>query len=149
MKRFAVLFFVFLLGAVSILSAEEPKIDYNIKKMLDQNDVKYSINSDCDFKLPFTDGNNVIVNSNLSTYKDLTVREIWVSLGDVGERGNKLMFKMLRANYNMKIGAYSLASVDGDIYAIYTVRLPANASWKELWSAILFCSDIKLPDEDE
>ena len=147
MKRFAVLFFVLLLGAVSILSAEEPKIDYNIKKMLDQNDVKYSINSDCDFRLPFSDGNDVVINSNLSTYKDLTVREIWVVLGDVGSQGNDLMYRMLTANYKMKIGAYSLTSYNDKEYAIYTVRLPANASWKELWSAVIFCSDMKLPEE--
>ncbi len=147
MKKFAVLFFVFLSGIVSTLFAEEPKIDYNIKKLFDQNDVKYSITSGCDFNLPFTDGNNVIVNSNLSNYKDLTVREIWVVFGDVGKQGNDLMYRMLTANYKMKIGAYSLASYDDKVYAIYTVRLPANASWKELWSAILFCSDIKLPEE--
>ena len=49
MKKFAVLFFVFLSGIVSTLFAEEPKIDYNIKKLFDQNDVKYSITSGCDF----------------------------------------------------------------------------------------------------
>lgn len=131
---------------VVVLNAGE--VDLSIKQMFDRNDVKYSINSDNDFRLPFKDSNDVIVNSNLSTWKDLTVRKVWVILGEVGKKGNTLMYNMLIENYKRRIGAYSMVVQNDKVYAIYTITLPANVSWDELWSAILFCSNQTLPDEN-
>lgn len=139
---------IFLLAIMLCKSLIAGEVDHTVKAMFDRNDVKYTIDSDNDFQVPFRDGNTVVVNSNLSTYRDLTVREIWVVLGEVGEKGSSLMYNMLTENHKRKIGSYSMVVQQGKIYGIYTVRLAAKASWNELWSAILFCSDINLPDGD-
>ena len=133
-----------VLAFVTVLNAGE--VDQNIKRMFDLNDVKYTINSDNDFQLPFKDGNNVIVTSSVEDYRELTVREIWAILDEVGKRNKTLLYSMLIENFKKKIGAYSLVSRNDKIYAIYRVTLPAKASWDELWSAILFCANQKLPE---
>ena len=138
----------FVAAVLLIAGVGAAEVDTRIKRMLDQNEIQYTINSDMDFRIPFEDGNTVIVNSNVSTYKDIVVREVWVVFGEIGKRSTSLMYKMLLDSNLNKLGAYSIAESDGSVYGLYTIKLSADASWKELWSAILFCASIELPDED-
>ena len=142
MKFITGCFLAFVLAVV--LNAGE--VDQEIKRMLDQNNMKYTIDSDNDFRLPFSDGNTVIVNSNVESYQKLSIREIRVILEEIGSKNNLLLYKMLQENFKRKIGAYSLTVSNDKVYAIYRITLPSNASWNELYSAILYCSNMKLPD---
>jgi hypothetical protein len=139
---------VFFLTVIFCSGLMAGEADRNIKRMFDQNDVKYSINSGGDFQLKFTDGNTVIISSDTETYKEITIREIRVIVGGSGKNKTDLLYKMLRENSNTKIGAYSIREHRGKNFVIYSVKISSKASWDELWGAVLFCSDMELPTED-
>lgn len=141
MRRTLILIAALLSSAVFAAEPAKPAIeaDAQIKKQLDELDYEYEIDKDGDFKLTFeVEGKDkrsqlVFVRTPVETYGEHRVREIW----SPGYKGSKefpaaVATRLLEATYLSKLGAWAK---DGE-YAIFVVKLRADASTKELDDAI-------------
>ena len=110
---------------------EQPKADSRVRKALEQASLKYTIDSDGDFKLSFSLNDDrthlVFINSNTEVYDNMEVREIW-ACGAVSEDGfsRQKLESLLKMNQKYKMGSWSLTP-DGE-RAIFTVVVSARAN---------------------
>lgn len=142
MRRISILFAALLstaaIAAEPAKPANEP--DPRVKKQLEELDYEYEIDTDGDYQLTFAvEGKDkrsqlVFVRSPVQTFGEHTVREIW----SPGYKSKDKDFpaevanRLLVATHASKLGAWAKQ----DEYAVFVVKLRADASTKELDDAI-------------
>lgn len=135
------LFALLLCAAVPALAQDAAKADPAVGRLLDQLEYEYEVDEDGDYRLVFevdgaTDKRSqlVYVRSPVETYGTLRIREIWAPgykaagkdfPADVANR-------LLAATQDNKIGAWAKQ----DEYAVFVVKLPADAAAQALEDAI-------------
>lgn len=144
MLRFGVLFAIacVCLGLVQSPGAqigdEEPKYDERVRKILKDEDIRYTIDSDGDFKVIFEmQGDRTqmaFIRSTTEVYQNLEIREIW-SFGYESETDvfpAEVASKLLEDTFIKKLGAWGKAGKR----ALYVVRISANADAETLMNAL-------------
>lgn len=148
MRAFAVSM-VLCLAASSVVNAAEPATpaksgksgDPAVKRLLDELKYKYDVDEEGDFRLTFgldekDEGRSqlVFVRSPVETYGSHRVREIWSpayqASGD--EFPVKVANRLLEATQESKLGAWAKQGR----YAVFVVKLPADAKAAELDDAV-------------
>jgi hypothetical protein len=119
-------------------AAAEDNVDKKLRKILDRSKISYEVDADGDFKVTYNVGGGrtqlAFVRSKTFGYGDLRIREIL----SIGYRADGDTFpadvanRMLEHNNDAKMGAWAK---QGNL-AIFTTKVPADASPKELVSAI-------------
>lgn len=142
MRRTVILLATFLSAAVIAAEPAKPAAepDSQIKKQLEELEYKYEIDTDGDYQLTFAvEGKDkrsqlVFVRSPVQTFGQHRVREIW----SPGYKSKDKDFpaavanRLLEATQISKLGAWAKQ----DEYAVFVVKLRADASTKELDDAI-------------
>ncbi len=149
MKKSLLLLLAAMLGALFInLHAADPQLDTSIKKMLDRNDIKYTIDDELDFNIKYKDGNLVFINSNTEKYLDARFRDVWTILRSDVTVSKDLLLKLMLDNRKMKIGAFALYRRSNGNYNInFIVHVPADADWNTLQAAMEMCADISVGED--
>jgi len=134
----AVALFVWLPVWASAAEDEAPKADQRVRKALDELELKYTIDSDGDFRVLFDMGEGrsqlAIIRSSTSKYRNLEVREIW----SVGYKSEGKQFPQEVANalledtFPKKLGAWAKL----DDLAVFVVKFPADADNETLLSCL-------------
>ena len=138
---------VCLLAASIVLPAfaaepakDAPKPDAGLKRQFEELGYEYEVDEDGDYKLVFSLDENdkrsqvVFVRSPVETFGAHRIREIWSpgykAAGDKfpADVANRL----LEASQDIKMGGW----VKQNNYAVFVVKIPADASTKELDDAI-------------
>lgn len=130
------------LGQVGNVKA---KPDPRIKAILEDEDIKYSIDKDGDFRVVFDVDNGrsqlAFIRSQTSRYDDLEIREIL----SVAYRSENAQFPaevsgaLLEDSYDKKLGAWGK---QGDV-AVFVVRIAADADTvRSALKATLYSADI-------
>ena len=115
--------------------------DPGVKRLLDELKYKYDVDEEGDYRLTFglddkEDGRSqlVFVRSPVETYGSHRVREIWspgyLASGDAFPE--KVANRLLEATQESKLGAWAKQGR----YAVFVVKLPADAKADELDDAV-------------
>lgn len=131
--------------------------DSRVKKMFDSMNVKYTINSSGNFVVSYTMENNpershgVFVVSSTETYKGSEIREIWSVAAVLPSYPDEYTVKeMFETNSTIKVGAWAMEETDeGEVWVIYTVKVLANMSAKDLTNLVYFVAEICDEFEEE
>lgn len=115
--------------------------DPRVRAQLDELKYEYEVDEDGDYKLVFNMGGStdkrsqlVYVRSPIESYGVLSVREIW----SPGFKSSSKEFpagvanRLLAANHQNKLGSWAKQ----DEYAVFVIRIPADATTKQLDAAI-------------
>ena len=118
------------------------KGDPRIRTILDEEDIKYEIDSDGDYKiiLGLEDDRSqvVFINSNTETFADVEIREVWsIGLKGSGQLSAEMANELLRRNQQYKVGGWSIAQSDEQILALFKIVISAEANKSELISVLL------------
>ena len=109
------------------------KADKRVQRALDSAELKYSIDSDGDFKVSWGLGDDrshlTFVNSNTMTLGEFELREIWAVGFTTDEVSDHQMRRLLELNSQYKIGSWSIKKMrSGKTWAIFTATVAANCS---------------------
>lgn len=112
---------------------EFEKADKRVKRALDAAELKYSIDSDGDYKVSWglkADRSHVtFVNSNTMTLGEFELREVWAVGFTADDVTDHQMRRLLELNSQYKIGAWSLKKMrNGKYWAIFTATVAADCS---------------------
>ena len=116
--------------------------DTRIKKLLDTLELKYSINSDGDFKLVFEMENGrsqqVFINSNTDEIDDFEVREVWsVAYLSQGYLDIDTANTLLMENSQYKVGSWSLIDSENNTYLVtFSIKLAADCDPNSLLQSL-------------
>lgn len=121
-------------------AAAKAKADPQLKRQFDELKYEYEIDEDGDYKLVFEVDDKdkrsqlVFVRSPVESYGRHRVREVWSPgyKSATHEFPVKVANRLLEASQDSKLGAW----VKQDDYAVFVVKLPADASTAELDDAI-------------
>lgn len=140
--RKTVLIIAIALVAVSAASAQ----DARVKKALDSLGVKYEVNDSGNYKVVYQMENDpdrsqlALVVSKTNTYKSTEIREIW-SIAAVLDYypDQELIERLFTTNSNSKLGAWAIeVTDDGQVWIIYTAKVQASITAKQLTEVIYF-----------
>lgn len=134
--RHTLILFAALLSPAVIAAEPDP----GIKKQLEELGYEYEIDTDGDYQLTFAvDGKDkrsqlVFVRSPVQTFGEHKVREIWSSgyKSQAKDFPAEVANRLLVATNVSKLGAWAKQ----DEYAVFVIKLRANASTRELDDAI-------------
>lgn len=146
MRVFALTMLLFVSASPALSAAETPAAaaterDPSVAKLLDQLGYKYEVDSEGDYRLTFgmdedEDGRSqiVFVRSPVETYGSHKVREVWSPgyLSDTDEFPANVANRLLAATQDSKLGAWAKQGR----YAVFVVKLPADAGADELDDAV-------------
>ena len=119
-----------------------PSGDQRVKKALDELELKYTIDSDGDFKLTFEfeDGRSQLcfINSNTETFKNLEIREVWApGYKSDGPFSATVANKLLEDSFKKKLGAWqTMTSDDGTYLAVFAAKIDAACDAPSLHACI-------------
>jgi hypothetical protein len=121
--------------------------DVRVKRLLDQTELKYEIDSDGDFKLinSFDNGRTQIlfVNSNTERFLNMEIREVW-SVGYISPTGvipSTVALDLLRANSKIKLGAWQITKMGGKDVAVFAAKIAADTDVKTLLGTMQLVSE--------
>lgn len=140
--RLIFLLFALLLVPAAAFSADDkaPTPDPLIGKQLDKLGYKYELDEEGDYKLTFglDDDRSQLgfVISRTETYGKYRIREIWSPAYRAKDDAlpGKIANRLLEDSQNNKLGAW----VRQGNYAVFVVKIPADASAKELDDALTY-----------
>lgn len=131
-----------LLGALLVLAAPATAQDRTVAAALDREGITYEVDGDGDYKIiwGFTDDDRtqlVFVTSATESVDLLAVREVLAPVA-ISPKPFDLatLTTLMRANSELKLGAYRLVQGDGSQGIWFAVHLPASANDSQLRSAI-------------
>lgn len=146
--RLAVALFVVLSTVPGVVpaSAAEPseaamaKADPQLKRQFDQLKYEYEVDEDGDYKLLFAVDDDdkrsqiVFVRSPVESYGEHRVREVWSPAykSPTPDFPARIANRLLEASQDSKLGAW----VKQDDYAMFVIKISADASTQELDDAI-------------
>lgn len=111
--------------------------DQRIKKLLDQTDMKYTIDKDGDFRFLFELPNNrvqvVFINSKTEKYSGFEIREIW-SAGYQSDTqfSPAIANRLLVNNFETKLGAWQTTRLNNKNVAVFTAKVDAVMTVQQL-----------------
>jgi hypothetical protein len=111
--------------------------DMRVKRVLDQTDLKYTIDKDGDFRfvfdLPGDRVQVVFINSKTEKYGNFEIREIW-SAGYQSDSpfSAAIANRMLVNNFETKLGAWQTARLNGKNVAVFTAKVDASLNATQL-----------------
>lgn len=113
------------------------KGDSRVGAILDAEDMKYEIDDDGDYKLIFGLENDrtqlVFINSQTDTFAGVEIREVWsVGLKGSGQLSATVANELLERNAKYKVGGWQVINKDGQVLALFTIVLSADADQSEL-----------------
>lgn len=146
MRVFALTMLLFVsaspaVNAAGPAAAATVERDPGVAKLLDQLGYKYEVDSEGDYRLTFgmdedEDGRSqmVFVRSPVETYGSHKVREVWSPgyLSDADAFPADVANRLLTATQDSKLGAWAKQGR----YAVFVVKLPADAGADELDDAV-------------
>ncbi len=142
MKRAALIGAILTLIVASQLFAGSP--DQRIKKILDEAELKYTIDDDGDFKmvLDMENGRSQLcyINSNVQDFQSMQIREIWSpGFKSEGPLPAAVANRLLEESHNKKIGAWEtwVGSNGKTRMAVFTIKVDADCSPANLLIAVL------------
>lgn len=118
-----------------------PTGDARVKRALDTTSLKYTVDSDGDYRLNMDVGDDrtqiVFINSNTETYADFEIREIW----SVGYQSSNLFSatianKLLLNNELTKLGAWQIKTLNGKYTAVFCAKVSATLTGTELQNVL-------------
>lgn len=134
-----------MLAAVPASAAEPSqaaaaKADPQLKRQFDQLKYEYEVDEDGDYKLLFAVDDQdkrsqiVFVRSPVESYGEHRVREVWSPgyKSPTPQFSAKVANRLLEASQDSKLGAW----VKQDDYAVFVIKISADASAEELDDAI-------------
>ncbi|MEO0079461.1 MAG: hypothetical protein ABIK44_02130 [candidate division WOR-3 bacterium] len=116
--------------------------DHRVKKALDELGLKYTIDSDGDFKLTFEfeDGRSQLcfINSGTETFKLFEIREVWAPAYKTdGPFTATVANKLLEDSFKKKLGAWqTMVGSDGSHLAVFAAKIDANCDAQSLHACI-------------
>ncbi|MCS7189289.1 MAG: hypothetical protein RMJ66_05960 [Bacteroidia bacterium] len=126
------LYFVYLIGLITVgkgfLSAQNPKI----KSLLDKAGLKYSVDSDGDFKLVFQDEDDkrsqlIFIMSAMETMGEEAIVEIWSPAYRRPEISSEVLLKLLQNSTNRKIGSWEVHKTSENLVAVFKAKIPLSS----------------------
>jgi len=130
------------LQAYSQLGSPPPVAsDSRVKRALDEAGLKYTVDSDGDFKLIFDIENDrtqiVWVNSKTYKYGEFEIREVWsVAYASDSLFNSTVANRLLKDNEDRKLGAWQTKRLNGKYAAVFAAKVAASMSSDQLASAI-------------
>lgn len=119
----------------------------SVARALDSVGLKYSKGSDGKFKVSWTIKGGprthmTVINAKSSNYCGVETRDVW-AIGFSAETidSNNLQ-ALLELNATYKLGAWEVHKNDGKMFAIFTIRMPANASGAALRAASIYAAEV-------
>jgi hypothetical protein len=119
-----------------------PQGDPRVKRLLDALELKYSVDSDGDFKIivEFDDGRSQVayINSSTQFINDFELRELWsvayVSEGYLDiDTANTLLMK----NHEMKLGSWRLIPAGNNTFLVtFCIQIAANSDPNSLGQSL-------------
>ena len=148
LRNFLVAIAFIAVSAVSVFA--EDVADPRVKKALDSLGIKYTVNDSKNYKVVYKMESDpdrsqlVFVVSKTSTYKNLEVREIWTIAAVLDAYPDEETIQRLYTmNSTTKIGAWAMEiNDDGEVWVIYTAKVLAAMSPKELTDIIYFVAEV-------
>lgn len=137
--------------SISALSVSaQDKADPRVKQALDSQGIKYSVNSSNNYKVVYTMDKDkdrsqlAFIVSETVDYRSLEVREVWSVAAVLDEfPGTDVVTELMAMNSTTKIGAWAIEkSDDGKFWVLYTVKVPAALSPKELIDIVYFVAEV-------
>lgn len=129
-------------GLGSAVAGDGATADPRVKAWLDQAAIKYELGDQSRFQMVFQVAGNrtqaVFVNSATEEYGVLEIREIWSVATVAGREGFRpeTLKAMLTETQTKKLGAWSVLTRPEGEAAVFSVKLPAEASADQLKSAV-------------
>lgn len=127
--------------AANFIFADSSDYDHRVKRALIDQDIKYEIDDDGDFKVIYTldDDRTQLawIFSETEKYRTTEVREVR-SLAYISEyplSSSKLLWLLKNSNMQ-KIGGWVVEELDDGFLVVFVVKLDADASSSELEDAI-------------
>lgn len=150
MKSAKILFLAAVISALASAAAfAQSEADPRVKDALEAAGLKYSINSSNNYKVVYRMDSDpdrshlAFIVSKTSTYRDLEIREIW-SVAAILESypDEELVHRLLAMNSTAKLGAWAIEASEGEVWIMYTVKVPYDLSPDELNDAIYFVAEV-------
>lgn len=117
----------------------DPKADERVKRILDDREIKYTIDSDGDFRVVFTLDENrtqlALIRSTTSKIYGFEIREVWSVAYKVkeGEFPPEMAVKFLEHNATLKFGAWEKHGNS----VVFVTKIAGNADSQALYDAMM------------
>jgi len=145
--------FLLAIGISVLVSAgayAQDAADPRIAEALDSLGVKYSVNSSNNYKVVYRMDDDpdrshlVFIVSKTSSYRSVELREIWSIVAILDEYpGDETIHRLMSMNSTTKLGAWAIEeSDDGEIWLMYTTKVPAALSPDELKDIVYFVAEV-------
>ncbi len=111
--------------------------DPRVKRVLDQTDLKYTIDKDGDYRFLFDLPNDrvqvVFINSKTEKYGNFEIREIW-SAGYQSDTpfSAAIANRLLVNNFETKLGAWQTTRLNNKNVAVFTAKVDASLNAQQL-----------------
>lgn len=150
MNNFRRILAIMLIALAAFSASAQDKADPRVKQALDSLGIKYSINASNNFKVVYSMDKDkdrsqlAFVVSETVDYRSLEVREVWSVAAVLTEYpAQDVIEKLMAMNSTTKIGAWAIETADdGKFWVLYTVKVPAALSPKELTDIIYFVAEV-------
>jgi hypothetical protein len=125
-------------SALGQLGEEAPNGDPRVRKILDERKIKYTVDSDGDFKVVFEldEGRSQVafIASATETYRNLEIREIVSPAyqSETDELPGPVANKLLADSADKKLGGWQKRGK----YGLFVTKISAKANNESLWSAL-------------
>jgi len=139
-----------IIALVALPVSAQDKADPRVKDALDSLGIKYSVNASNNYKVVYTMDKDkdrsqlAFIVSATVDYRSLEVREVWSVAAVLTEYpGPDITKELMAMNSTTKIGAWAIEeSEDGKFWVLYTVKVPAAMSPKELTDIVYFVAEV-------
>lgn len=150
MKIFRIFLAISIIALATFPAIAQDKADPRVREALDSIGIKYSVNTSNNYKVVYRMDKDedrsqlAFIVSETVNYRSLEVREVWSVAAVLEEYPDQDVIQMLMAmNSTTKIGAWAVEeSEDGKFWVLYTVKVPAGLSAKELVDIVYFVAEV-------
>ena len=106
--------------------------DSRVIRALESADVKYTVDKDGDFRVLWGTGDSrdhlVFVKGKTIEFQGIELREVWAVGFKTESVDADALQKLLELNRSYKIGAWEIAVQNGKTLAVFSLKIPADAS---------------------
>jgi hypothetical protein len=133
--------FTVTMATAQVGRGNTPQADNRVRKALTEAGVDFEVDSDADFKIELECKNNrtqvVWIKSKPMEYELFEVREVFgVSYKAANPPDGSVLLDLMLQNGSRKIGSWQLEKWGSDYVVIFSIRVSADASGKELKSLV-------------
>ncbi|TFG84568.1 MAG: hypothetical protein E4H20_02830 [Spirochaetales bacterium] len=124
--------------------------DPRLAVALDESGIKYTVNESGNYVVSYEMDNNpdrshsVFIISETEDYRGVELREIWSVSAVLYEIPDlDTIIALMEQNSTIKVGAWAMeTSDDGEIWILYTVKVPVALTGKQLSHLIYFVAEM-------